>query len=175
MKNQSNKKHTAINPPIIIPSLLFLAEILPISVLIPGTWLAASVMRRLMLASVSRCSAKLSWTAYAWLSTLSATSWLRSSRARSPSMYSASASAGLAARYAEMSSRTLPSRLARSRASCSVARSRERSRRWSDSLSRSSARLFCLSADEVSVASESSRRPSWAITPSRWGGREGEG
>lgn len=36
-KNQNIKKQNAMNDPIIIPSLLFLAEILVIRVLIPGT------------------------------------------------------------------------------------------------------------------------------------------
>lgn len=85
-KNQNIKKQNAMNEPMIIPSRLFLADILVIRVLIPGTWLAARVIRRLMCASRSRWDANESCTAYAWLSTLSATSWLRSSLPRSSSM-----------------------------------------------------------------------------------------
>ena len=79
-------KHAAMKHPIMMPSLLFFAEILPIKVLIPGTWLAAMVILRLMLDSVSRCRTKLSLTAYAWLSTLSVMLWLLSMRLRSLSM-----------------------------------------------------------------------------------------
>lgn len=55
----------------IIPSLLFLADILPIKALIPGTLLAARLILRLMLAIVSPWLKKLSWMAYAWLMMLS--------------------------------------------------------------------------------------------------------
>jgi hypothetical protein len=46
-----------------IPSLLFLADILPMSELSPGTLFAAAVMRRLILAKDSRWMMKLSFTA----------------------------------------------------------------------------------------------------------------
>lgn len=49
--------------PIMIPSRLFLADILPMSVFIPGIWLAAPVILLLMLANVSLCKPKLSLTA----------------------------------------------------------------------------------------------------------------
>jgi hypothetical protein len=54
-KRKKTMKQNATKLPMIIPSLLFFADILPISVLIPGTWLAACVILRLMLAKVSRC------------------------------------------------------------------------------------------------------------------------
>lgn len=146
--------------PIMMPSRLFLADILPMMELMPGTLLAARVILRFMLASVSRCMTKLSLTAYAWLRMLSVMLWLLSTRLRSSSMYSASAASGLLARYSLMSDRTLVSRLARSRACCSVDRSRARSRLCEESFSRSSERLFCFRADEVRDASESSSRAS---------------
>lgn len=161
-------KQNAIKPPIIIPSLRFRADILPMIVLIPGTWLAASVMRRLMLASVSRWRLKLSLTAYAWLKILSVMLLLLSMRLRSSSMYSASAASGLLARYWLMSSRTLERRFARSRAVWRVERSRVKSRLCAESFSRSSERLFCLRADDVSVDSLSSSLANWAIVDSRW-------
>tara|TARA_R110002060_G_scaffold42550_1_gene54005 strand:- start:705 stop:935 length:231 start_codon:yes stop_codon:yes gene_type:complete len=59
------KKQKAIKLPMIIPSLLFFADILPIRLFKPGTCAAAPVILRLILASVSLCSPKLSFTAYA--------------------------------------------------------------------------------------------------------------
>lgn len=61
--NQNTKKQKAMKEPMMMPSLRFRAEILPMRELSPGTWLAARVMRRLMLAKVSRCRWKLSWVA----------------------------------------------------------------------------------------------------------------
>lgn len=63
MKNQNTKKQTATNPPITTPSRLFFALIRPIKLLIPGTWLAASITRLFTLASVSRCVANASLVA----------------------------------------------------------------------------------------------------------------
>lgn len=51
--------------PMMIPSLRFLADILLMTVLIPGILLAADVILLLMLARVSLCSSRLSLTAYA--------------------------------------------------------------------------------------------------------------
>lgn len=65
MKYMKSKKQNAINVPKMIPSLLFFAEIFPINVFNPGTTLAAPCILLLILASVSRCSPKLSFTAYA--------------------------------------------------------------------------------------------------------------
>lgn len=73
------------------------------------------------------------------------------------------------ARYSLMSSRTLPRRFERSRASFRLERRRVRSRRWFDRFSRRRERLFCLTAEEVRAASESSRRASWVMVDSRWG------
>lgn len=66
-----------------------------------------------------------------------------------------------------MSERTFDRRFARSRASEMLDERRFSSRRCSDSTSRWRARLFCLSAEEVRVASESRRRVSWPINDSR--------
>lgn len=66
-----------------------------------------------------------------------------------------------------MSSRTLESRFARLRASERFDFSRVRSFLCDASFSRSRDRLFCLSAEEVRVASESRRRVSWLMTFSR--------
>lgn len=148
--------------PNISPSLLLFAPILPIKPFTPGIWLAAPVIRRLMLANVSLCTPKLSWMAYAWLSTLSAMLLLLSILLLSSSMYSASAADALweEDRYASMSERTLERRFARLRASAMLARNRESSRRWSARISRWRERLFCLRAEEVRVDSESRRRES---------------
>lgn len=80
------RQQMAIKLPKIIPSLLFFDPILCISPLIPGICAAAPVIRLWMLLKLSRCSAKLSLTAYAWLSTASVMLWLLSSRRRSSSM-----------------------------------------------------------------------------------------
>ena len=154
-----------------IPSLRFFADILPIRLLIPGTWLAAVVIRRLMLASVSLCRVKLSLTAYAWLNTLSAMLWLLSTRFLSWSMYSASAASGLFARYSSMSDRTFVNRLARSRACCRAERSRVSSRLWVDSFSLRRTRLFCLRAEEVRADSDSRSCASLPMTESRYDNR----
>lgn len=66
-----------------------------------------------------------------------------------------------------MSSRTLERRFARLRASERFDFSRVRSLLCDASFSRSRDRLFCLSAEEVRVASESRRRVSWVMTLSR--------
>lgn len=71
MKYKNIKKQKAMKLPMIIPSLLFFADILPIRLFNPGTWLAAPVILRLMLARVSLCKPKFSLIAYAWLKTLS--------------------------------------------------------------------------------------------------------
>ena len=150
-----------------MPSLLFFAPILPIKLLIPGTWLAAPTILLLMLASVSLCIRKLSFTAYAWLSTLSAMLCELSIRLRSSSMYSASAVSGFADRYASMSDRTFDKRFALLRASEMVDFKRAKSRRWSDNISRWRARLFCFTAD--CPDSESRRRESWPTSASLYG------
>lgn len=67
-----------------------------------------------------------------------------------------------------MSERTFDRRFARSRASEILDERRFSSRRCSANTSRWRARLFCLRAEEVRVASESSRRVSWPINDSRW-------
>jgi hypothetical protein len=54
MKYKNIKKQNAMKLPIIIPSRLFFADIFPIKLFSPGTLLAAPVIRRLMLAKVSR-------------------------------------------------------------------------------------------------------------------------
>lgn len=90
-KYKNIRTQNAMNIPIIMPSLRFFADILPIKLFKPGTWLAAPVILLLMLAKVSLCNPKLSLTAYAWLSTLSAMLLLLSIRALSSSIYSASA------------------------------------------------------------------------------------
>ena len=53
IKYKNMRKQNAMKPPIMNPSLLFFADILPIKLFNPGTWLAAPVIRRLMLANVS--------------------------------------------------------------------------------------------------------------------------
>lgn len=62
-KKKKNMKQKAMKPPMMTPSRRLRAEILPMRVLRPGTWLAARVMRRLMLARVSRWAAKFSLVA----------------------------------------------------------------------------------------------------------------
>lgn len=143
-----------------IPSLLFFVPIFPIKLLIPGTWLATPTILRLMLASVSLCNPKFSLTAYACASTLSTMLWLLSTRRRSSSMYSASASPGFCDRYASMSLRTFERRLARSRAVEMLFRNRVSSVRCCVSISRCRARLVDFRAEVV--ASESRRRWSCA-------------
>jgi hypothetical protein len=157
--HNSIRQQNAMKLPNIIPSLLFFVPILPMRLLMPGTWLAAPTILRLMFASDSRCTLKFSWTAYAWLSTESATLCELSMRRRSSSMYSASAWPGFEDRYASMSDRTLVRRFARFRASVMVDLRRRSSRRWSESISRCRERLFCFTAEDE-CASESSRRVS---------------
>lgn len=65
IKYKNIKKQKAMKLPMMIPSLLFLADILPIKLFNPGTWLAAPVMRLLMFAKVSLWIPKLSLIAYA--------------------------------------------------------------------------------------------------------------
>lgn len=72
--------------PNMIPSLLFFEPMRVIKLLMPGTWLAAPTILRWMLDNVSLCILKFSFTAYAWLSTESATLWELSMRLRSSSM-----------------------------------------------------------------------------------------
>lgn len=67
-----------------------------------------------------------------------------------------------------MSERTLESKLARSRDSAMADVNRWSSRRWSWRTSRWRERLFCLRAEDVRVASESSKRESWEMRASRW-------
>lgn len=62
-KKNSMSKQKAMKLPRMMPSRLFLALMRFMSELRPGTWLAAPVMRRLMLASVSRWKPKFSLTA----------------------------------------------------------------------------------------------------------------
>jgi hypothetical protein len=71
-----------------------------------------------------------------------------------------------------MSLLTFDNRFARFRASCICDFNRLSSRRcsWRTSLCRE--RLFCLRAEAVRVASESSKRDSCAISVSRWGQSE---
>ena len=86
-QNQNSiKQQNAMKVPKIIPSLLFLVPILCMSPLIPGICAAAPVILLWMLLRLSLCNAKLSFTAYAWLSTESAMLWLLSSRRLSSSM-----------------------------------------------------------------------------------------
>ena len=86
-QNQNSiKQQNAIKLPRIIPSLLFFVPILCMSPLIPGICAAAPVILLWILLRLSLCRAKLSFTAYAWLSTESAMLWLLSSRRRSSSM-----------------------------------------------------------------------------------------
>jgi hypothetical protein len=163
-KYNNIRKQKAMKLPKMIPSLRRFELILPIRLLMPGIWLAAPVILLLMLAKVSRWNPKFSFTAYAWLRTLSAILWLLSMRLRSSSMYSASAADGFDALYASMSERTLERRFALLRASVRDDFRRDSSRRWSCKISRWRARLFCLTADMV--GSESRRRVSWFIRSS---------
>lgn len=168
-RNKSSiRKQTPIKAPRISASLRLLFPIFPIKAFTPGTWLAAPTILRLMLVIVSRWMPKFSLIAYAWLSTPSITPWLSSMRRRSSNMYSASAAAGFEERNASMSDRTFERRFARSRDSAIADVRRDNSRLWSVRISRWRARLFCLRAEEVSVASESRRRASWATKDSRF-------
>jgi hypothetical protein len=86
LNHNSIKQQNAMKLPSMMPSLLFFDPIRPIRLLIPGTWLAAPTILRLMFASVSLCTPKFSCTAYAWLRTESATLCELSMRFRSSSM-----------------------------------------------------------------------------------------
>lgn len=86
-----------MNDPNMIPSRRFLLPILCIKLFIPGICAAAPVILLCILVKLSLCRLKLSFTAYAWLSTESAILWLLSSLLLSSSMYSASAASGFCA------------------------------------------------------------------------------
>jgi hypothetical protein len=64
-KYRKVRKQKAMKLPMMIPSLRFFAEILPIKLFNPGTCAAAPVILLLMLNRVSLCRPKLSFTAYA--------------------------------------------------------------------------------------------------------------
>lgn len=69
-QNHNNtKQQNAINDPSIIPSRRFLLPIRCINPLIPGICAAAPVILRWILAKLWPCTTKLSFVAYAWLST----------------------------------------------------------------------------------------------------------
>lgn len=154
------RKQKAMKLPKMMPSLRLLVPILEIKPFTPGICAAAEVIRRLILASVSLCMPKFSLIEYACANTPSITLWLWSSRPRSCSMYSASASAGFELRKASMSERTFARRCCRSRASEIDDLSRRSSWRCSVRSSRWRERLFCFSVDVLNAFSESSRRES---------------
>lgn len=62
LKKSNMRTQNPIKTPRIIPSLLLFAPIFPIKEFTPGIWPAAPTIRRLMLARVSPCKPKLSFT-----------------------------------------------------------------------------------------------------------------